>query len=507
MNTLRVILGDQLTRSISSLSGLDPANDQILMVEVPRETTYVGHHKQKLVLILSAMRHFADELRREGISVRYTQLDDPDNGGSFTGELKRAITELEPDRVVVTEPGEWRVLEEIIAWPDDFGIPVQVRKDDRFFATRDRFAAWADSRRQLRMEYFYRELRRETGLLMEGGKPVGGQWNFDPENRKTLPKNTNPPTRKFFPPDGQTKDVMALVERLHPENFGTVDNFDWPVTRNDALTLLDEFTDFVLPNFGDYQDAMKQDNAFLYHSLLSPALNIGLLTPAEVCRRAEAAYKNGTVPINAAEGFIRQILGWREYVRGVYWTYMPEYAASNALNAVRPLPWLYWSGETDMNCMRSAISDTRQYAYSHHIQRLMVTGNFALLAGVRPAEIEEWYLAVYADAFEWVELPNTHGMAIFADGGKLASKPYAASGAYINRMSDYCRYCRYDVKNKEGDDACPFNYLYWDFLIRNESHLAGIPRMAFPYKNLAGWDAAQKKTVRQNAARFLDSLE
>ena len=506
MSTLRIILGDQLTRSISSLRDLDPTLDQVLMVEVRRETTYVAHHKQKLVLVLSAMRHFAEELRREGINVRYTRLDDPENTGSFTGELKRALKGVSPDRIVVTEPGEWRVLEEIMTWSNELAIPTGVRQDDRFYATRARFKEWAAERRALRMEYFYRDLRRETGLLMKDGEPVGGKWNFDPENRKSLPKNVEPPTRCVFPPDETTREVMALIEKEYPDNFGELENFGWPVTREQALQLCDEFIERVLPGFGDYQDAMKEGNAFLFHSLLSPALNLGLITAKEVCERAEAAYLEGSVPINAAEGFIRQILGWREYVHGVYWTYMPGYADTNVLKAERRIPWFYWSGETDMNCMKCAISDTRRFAYSHHIQRLMVTGNFALLAGVHPREIEEWYLAVYADAFEWVELPNTHGMAIFADGGMLASKPYAASGAYINRMSDYCRNCRYDVRQKEGEEACPFNYLYWDFLIRNEETLSDNPRMAFPYKTLSSWDDARRKTVRRDAARFLDSL-
>lgn len=506
MSTLRIILGDQLTRSISSLHDLDPARDQVLMVEVRRETTYVAHHKQKLVLVLSAMRHFAEELRREGISVRYTRLDDPENTGSFTGELKRAVDDISPDRIVVTEPGEWRVLEEIWRWSDELSIPIDVRQDDRFFASRERFQKWAVDRRALRMEYFYRDLRRETGLLMKDGEPAGGKWNFDPENRKRLPKDLEPPTRRMFSPDDTTRAVMALVERVYPDNFGELENFGWPVTRDQAIQLLDEFVERVLPDFGDYQDAMKEGSAFLFHSLLSPALNLGLITAREVCKRAEAAYLEGGVPINAAEGFIRQILGWREYVRGIYWTYMPDYKDTNVLNAERPLPWFYWSGETEMNCMKCAISDTRRFAYSHHIQRLMVTGNFALLAGVQPREIEEWYLAVYADAFEWVELPNTHGMAIFADGGMLASKPYAASGAYINRMSDYCRNCRYDVRQKEGERACPFNYLYWDFLIRNEETLSDNPRMAFPYKTLSSWSDERRKTARRDAARFLESL-
>jgi deoxyribodipyrimidine photolyase-related protein len=269
---------------------------------------------------------------------------------------------------------------------------------------------------------------------------------------------------------------------------------------------LEHFIAEALPRFGDHQDAMMAGEAFLFHSLISSALNIGLLTPREVCLRAEREYHAGDAPLNAVEGFIRQILGWREFVRGIYWRHMPDYAAVNALGADRPLPGFYWSGDTGMNCVAEAVGQTRRHAYSHHIQRLMVTGNFALLAGVRPQEIEDWYLAVYADAFEWVEMPNTLGMAVFADGGLLASKPYAASGAYIDRMSDFCAGCAYDVKQKTGPKACPFNALYWAFLIRNEKALSGNPRMAMPYRTLAGWPEKRKAALTRSAEAFLDTL-
>ncbi|MBS0561029.1 MAG: cryptochrome/photolyase family protein, partial [Proteobacteria bacterium] len=353
------------------------------------------------------------------------------------------------------------------------------------------------------------ELRRETGILMQGpdgGEPAGGEWNYDHDNRKALPCNEPVPARRRFPPDEITRSVMALVAARFQGHFGDLEDFGWPVTREDALAALDDFIAIALPRFGTYQDAMKQGEAFLFHSLLSPCLNLGLLLPHEVCAAAERAWRDGHAPLNAAEGFIRQILGWREYVRGIYWSRMPAYAESNALNARRPMPWFYWTGETPMNCLRQSIGEIRRNAYGHHIQRLMVTGNFALLAGIAPAEIEEWYLAVYADAFEWVELPNVHGMAIFADGGLLASKPYAASGAYIDRMSDYCTGCAFDPKQKAGPRACPFNYLYWEFLIRNETVLAGNPRMAMPYRTLAGFSDARRAQIRRDAAGFLDGL-
>ena len=506
MKTLRFILGDQLTRSISSLDGLDKANDVVLMVEVWDETTYAPHHKQKIVLVLSAMRHFADELRKEGVTVDYVKLWEPGNTNTFTGELGRAMARHLPDCVVLTEPSEWRVEEMVKGWQAELNTPVHMRVDNRFIATRDRFSVWAGDKKQYRMEFFYREMRRETNLLMDGDKPEGGEWNYDSENRKSLPASVKLPTRRRFEPDAITRDVMGMVATKFPAHFGTLDHFGWPVTRAEALEALDNFVKIGLPHFGDYQDAMKTGETFLFHSLIAPALNIGLLTALEVCERAEAAYRNGRAPLNATEGFIRQILGWREYVRGLYWLKMPGYGKTNALSAMRALPALYWTADTPMHCLSEVVKSTRDYAYSHHIQRLMITGNFALLAGFSPAEVEEWYLAVYADAFDWVELPNTHGMALFADGGIMASKPYAASGAYIDRMSNFCGSCFYDVKQKTGPKACPFNYLYWAFLIRNEDALKGNVRMAMPYRNLSKWSDAEKQLRVDEAEAFLDGL-
>jgi deoxyribodipyrimidine photolyase-related protein len=501
MRTLRFVLGDHLTRDISSLRDIDPANDIVLMVEVAEETTYVRHHKQKIAFILSAMRHFAAALVAEGIAVDYVRLDDPANTGTFTGELARAVARHKLARVVVTEPGEWRVLEAMRDWPD-----TEIREDDRFFASHQRFRHWAAARKTYRMEYFYRELRRETGLLMDGDEPAGGQWNFDHDNRKRLPKGLAVPTRTRFAPDAITQEVIDLVGRRFADHFGDLEPFGWAVTREDALRAFDSFIRVCLADFGDYQDAMKAGEGFLFHSVLSPYLNVGLLTAREVCAAAEAAWQKGAAPLNAVEGFIRQILGWREYVRGIYWARMPDYRTTNALDADRALPLLYWSGETDLNCLRQAIGDIRRTAYGHHIQRLMVTGNFALLAGVAPAQIEDWYLSVYADAFEWVELPNVHGMVMFADGGLLASKPYAASGAYINRMSDYCAGCAYDPAVKSGPKACPFNYMYWNFLIRNEKRLSANPRMAMPYRTLAGFTAERRVEIAREAEAFLSRL-
>ena len=504
--SLRFVLGDQLNRRVSSLIDLDLAHDTVLLVEVRDEATYVRHHKQKIAFLFAAMRHFAAELEAEGVTVDYVHLTDPHNAGSFTGELKRAVARHAPERVVVTEPGEWRVWDMMQDWRETLPVPLEIRSDNRFLCPREDFARWAEGRHHLRMETFYRGMRRRTGLLMDGGEPVGGRWNFDPDNRKRLPKGHRLPDRIGFQPDATTRETIALVEREFADHFGDLATFSWPVTRADALAALKHFIAVCLPTFGDYQDAMKAGAPYLYHALLSPPLNAGLLTAEEVCWAAERAYRDGSAPLNCVEGFIRQILGWREYVRGVYWARMPEYRETNALGAGRDLPWFYWSGVTTLNCIANVVADTRRHAYAHHIQRLMVTGNFALIAGLEPAQVEEWYLIVFADAYEWVELPNVHGMVLWADGGVMGSKPYAASGAYIDRMSDYCTGCAYDVKVKAGPDACPFNYLYWNFLIENEDKLAGNQRMMMPYRTLRGMGEHRRIEIQQDAARFLGSL-
>ena len=506
MKTLRLVLGDQLSTDISSLVDIDAAKDVVLMLEVDDECRYVPHHQQKIVLFLSSMRHFAHQLRERGLKVDYVRLDDSANKGSLTSEVERALTRHQVQRLVLTEPGEWRIQAMIENWSHKFGLPVDMRSDHRFFASKQRFKEWAKGRRSWRMEHFYREMRRETQILMVGDQPEGGIWNFDAQNRKSLPTDVFLPKRLRFEPDSTTREVMDLVAQRFGDHFGKLDTFSWPVTRVQALVVLQDFIANSLQWFGDYQDAMKSDETFLYHSLLAPSLNLGLLSPREVCAAVEDAWRADRIPINAAEGFIRQVLGWREYVRGVYWMMMPDYVNANALGTNRPLPEFYWTGETDMRCLSKTIKSTRVTAYSHHIQRLMITGNFALLAGIAPREIERWYLAVYADAVEWVEMPNTMGMAIFADGGKMASKPYASSGAYINRMSDFCKGCAYDVKKKTGPKACPFNYLYWAFLTRNQAHLDNNPRMAMPYRTLAKWSLKKKRNNLDEAESFLASL-
>ncbi len=477
------------------------------MVEVVEEATYVRHHQKKIAFLFSAMRHFADELRVDGWQVDYVRLDDSGNTGSFTGEVARAAAHLKPARVLVTEPGEWRVLELMRGWSAALGLPVEILPDDRFICSIDRFKAWAGTRKQLRMEYFYRDMRRETGLLMEGDQPVGGQWNFDHDNRKAAKPDLFVPEPLRFENDAITRDVLDLVARRFGNHIGTLEPFWFAVTRTDALRAVDHFIDVALPSFGDYQDAMLTGQRFLFHAVVSMYLNAGLIGPQEVCGKVEAAYGKGGIPLNAAEGFIRQVIGWREYVRGIYWLKMPEYVDQNYFGHTRPLPDFYWTGQTDMKCLREAVTQTIEEAYAHHIQRLMVTGNFALLAGIDPKAVHEWYLAVYADAYEWVELPNTLGMSQFGDGGVLASKPYAASGAYINRMSNYCKGCHFDVKQRTGPQACPFNALYWDFLSRNRSKLGGNPRMGQMYATYDRFAPEEQIRIATSAATFLATLE
>ena len=505
MGVLRLVLGDQLSPGLSSLEDAGPG-DVVLMAEVAEEATYVRHHKKKIAFLFAAMRHFAEELRSAGLRVRYVRLDDPGNQGSLRGEVARAL-EDDPSlsAVIVTKPGEWRLLQDMETWRDLMPVPVDLREDSRFIVPRTEFYAWAKGRKQLRMEFFYRDVRRKTGLLMDGDEPAGEQWNFDHDNRKRLPKSLVPPPRFLPPADAVTQDVIALVAERFPDHFGDLEPWVFATTRAGAEAARDHFIGEILPGFGDWQDAMAKGEPWLWHSLLSIYINCGLLEPLDVCRRAEAEWREGRAPLNAVEGFIRQIIGWREYVRGIYWLKMPGYGQTNTLNAHRPLPDFYWTGDTGMRCMAEAIGQTKRHAYAHHIQRLMVTGNFALIAGLDPAEVNDWYLLVYADAYEWVELPNTHGMALHADGGLMASKPYAASGNYINKMSDYCSGCAYDVTAKTGPKACPFNFLYWDFIARNRESLSGNPRMALIYKALDRLDPASLSAMRDEASVFLGS--
>lgn len=506
MTVLIPLLGDQLSDDLAALKAVPPGDAVVLMMEVGAEATYVRHHKQKIALVFSAMRHFAERLRSRGWRVDYVRLDGPENGQSFDAEVVRAARRHGATRIVTVEGGEWRVLAAQRGWAALTGLPCEIMPDDRFLIGRAEFADWAAGRKRLVMEDFYRMMRARTGLLMDGANPAGGRWNLDTENRKTPAKGQGFPPVPVYPPDAVRAEVLALVGERFADHFGSLDGFNWPVTREEAVVALEDFIDHRLARFGDWQDAMVAGEDVLHHSLLSPLLNCGLLTPLEVCRAAEAAYRAGDVPLNAAEGFIRQILGWREYVRGIHWIAGPDYTARNHLGATRDLPDFYWTGDTDMRCLSQAIDATRRNAMAHHIQRLMVLGNFAMLIGADPAQVHEWYLVVYADAYEWVEAPNVIGMSQFADGGLMGSKPYAGGGAYINRMSDYCRGCAYNVKQRTGPGACPFNSLYWDFLARHRETLKGNQRL---WRMYDGWDRfapEEQLAIRAQAQGFLGSL-
>jgi deoxyribodipyrimidine photolyase-related protein len=502
MRRLILVLGDQLDLQASALDGFDRAQDAVWMAEVAEESTHIWSGLPRIALFLSAMRHFAQELRALGRPLHYTRLDDADNRGSLAAQLAYDLARLRPQELVLTAPGDWRVLRALQATAQTAGIPLTLRDDHHFYTTVREFAAHARGRKSLRMEYFYREQRRRHAVLMDGDEPAGGRWNYDSDNRQPFgadgPGFLPQPPR--FAPDATTQEVLALVRQRFAGHPGSLDTFAWPVTRAQALQALHAFITERLPHFGPWQDAIWPGEPWLYHAQLGAALNLKLLNPREVVQAAEAAYRAGLVPLSSAEGFIRQLLGWREYVRGVYWTRMPGYLEENALDAHEPLPAWYWDGRTDLACLRDAITQTLQHGYAHHIQRLMVTGLYALLLGVEPKEVHAWYLGVYVDAVEWVELPNTLGMSQYADGGLLASKPYIASGKYIERMSPLCKGCRYDPAQRTGERACPVTTLYWDFLLRHEARLAANPRTALQVKNLARLDDTERTAVQDRAA-------
>ena len=511
---LLLLLGDQLAEDSAALRALDPRQDAVLMVEAPGEATQVWSHQARIVLFLSAMRHCRDTLRARGLVVHYIALDDSPLPG-LAQRLGEALQALAPQTLRCIEAGEWRLQQDIAATAAAAGVPLQVLPDEHFLCSRQAFAQWASRHgRQLRMEFFYREMRRTHRVLLDAaGAPEGGQWNFDADNRRAYPK-AGPgliPPPEFFAPDALTQQVIAEVQQRFAGHPGSLQRFVWPVTRAQALQALQCFIDSRLAGFGDFQDAMWSHTPFGWHSLLSTSLNLHLLDPREVVAAAEAAFRAGAAPLAAAEGFVRQILGWREFIRGVYWLDMPGMAKANHLDHHRALPAWYWTGQTQMACARDAITQTLDTGYAHHIQRLMVTGLFALLAEVEPARVADWYLAVYVDAVEWAELPNVAGMALFANGGRFTSKPYVASGAYIQRMSNHCGGCRYAPTAKDaarsGKPTCPFTVLYWNFLDRHEALLAANPRTALMAKNVARLGDEARAALRAEATALLERVD
>jgi len=501
LRCLVVVLGDQLDLNAAAFDGFEASLDAAWMAEVAEEATHVWSSKPRIVMFLTAMRHFALDLRAAGRPLHYTRLDDLGNRGSLCAQLRSDLQRLRPARLVMTAPGDWRVLQAIKALAQANDLPLDIHEDRHFFGSIAGFAEHAKGRRSLRMEYFYREQRKRHDVLMQGDEPIGGQWNFDADNREAFGA-AGPgavPPRTVFEPDAITREVIALVDTRFTCHPGRLDRFGWPVTRAQALRSLQAFIRERLPLFGRFQDAMWPGDPWLYHAHLSAALNLKLLNPREVVAAAEAAHRDGHAPLASVEGFIRQILGWREYVRGVYWTQMPGYLERNALDAQEDLPAWFWTGATDMACLRDALAQTLEHGYANHIQRLMVTGLYTLMLGVQPKQVHAWYLAVYVDAVEWVELPNTLGMSQYADGGVMGSKPYIATGKYIQRMSPHCKGCRYDPAQRSGDGACPFTTLYWDFLMRHEKVLARNPRMTLQVKNVARLTDAQKQAVQERA--------
>lgn len=509
MRDLILVLGDQLSFSSPAFADIDPEQDTVLMIEAGGEATAVWSHKARIVLFLSAMRHFANGVAERGWPLDYVQLDAA-GPADFGQRLQQALQRHRPRTLRVVEAGEWRMQQLIAEACEREGVALRWLDDTHFLCSRAEFTRWARGKKELRLEFFYREMRRKSDVLMAGGEPVGGQWNFDVDNRSPYPKRSGPgqiPPPATFAPDAITREVMDLVGRQFSTHPGELAQFAWAVTREQALQALQIFIEQRLPQFGKYQDAMWTDTPTGWHSLLSAALNLHLLDPREVVSAAEQAWRQGRVPLESAEGFIRQVLGWREFIRGVYWLDMPSIKDANHYAHTRDLPAWFWTGDTQMACMRDALKQTLALGYAHHIQRLMVTGNFALLAELSPQQVGDWYLAVYVDAIEWVELPNTAGMALHACGPRFTSKPYVASGAYIHRQSNYCQGCRYEPSKRTGETACPFTTLYWHFIDRHEAALSASPRTALMAKNLQKLDPAERAAISVRAAEMLETLD
>jgi deoxyribodipyrimidine photolyase-related protein len=492
---LVVVLGDQLDGHSAAFDGFDKAEDVILQMEVSEEASYIPQHRRRLALFFAAMRHFRDEQRGRGRRVEYSCLDDEANRGSLSAELQRHARQLKPERIIILEPGDWRVRKALA----DLPLPIEFCADRHFLCSRETFDSFADDHKNMVLETFYRFMRQQLGILIDDdGGPTGGAWNRDSENRESFGRKRAPaiPAPPHFTPDATTREVVALVRRVFPDNPGRLDDFDLPVDRVQARRALHDFLAHRLGSFGRYQDAMRGGEAFLFHSRLSVPLNLHMLHPKDV---VDAALGQRDVPLNSLEGFIRQIIGWREFVHGIYWRLMPAYAERNALDAELPVPRFFWTGETDMRCLHEAIGHTIDHGYAHHIERLMVLGQFCLLLGVRPYDVHRWHMSMFVDAIDWVSLPNALGMSQHADAGVMGTKPYAASGAYINRMSDHCAHCRFDPRKSVGDDACPFTTLYWDFLARHAKQFRGNRRMTFPYRNLARKDPHEVSAIRRQA--------
>jgi deoxyribodipyrimidine photolyase-related protein len=502
---LILVLGDQLSDNNPVLRGAVAGKDHVLLAEVAEEANYVRHNRHKLVLIFAAMRRFAGSLREQGFTVHYFSYAQAID--SLSSAVETVLATAEFAAVDVCEPGEYRVLKSLQAMAQSTGLPVNIHPDTRFLCQLDEFAEWASGRKQLRMEYFYRLMRQRYQLLLQDdGEPEGGRWNYDRENRKGWRAAEAVPERPVVAMDEITAAVIAEVMDAFPDNPGDLSQFCYATDAATAQQQLDWFCEHALARFGTWQDGLAEESPWMFHSIISMYMNIGLLDPLQVCQQVEAQWRAGKCELAAAEGFIRQVLGWREYVRGIYWLHMPAYGKLNHFDAHTPLPDWFWTGETDMRCLSRALKQSLELGYAHHIQRLMVIGNFALLAGLDVEEVCEWYLAVYTDAFEWVELPNTAGMALFADGGIMASKPYAASGSYLKRQGNHCAACRYDPGQVTGSAACPYNALYWRFIDRHRAGLEKNGRMGLVLANWKRRSPADRHAIVEYAELSLPRI-
>lgn len=505
--TLRLVLGDQLNPGHSWFQQVDAQVVYVLM-EVRQETDYVLHHAQKILAIFAAMRDFARQLRAAGHRVRYVALESASNRQSIPGNLQALARHYGARSVQWQQPDEWRLDAQLQAWAATQPLAWDMVDSEHFLTARGELAALMQGRRQWLMEHFYRHMRRRHRLLLDAdGQPEGGRWNFDHDNRKPWPGT--PPQPPDWRPTHDHSGLWAMLQRCGVDSLGQPQAaaLRWPLNRAEALACLEAFIAQALPHFGDYEDAMASQAPRLFHSLLSFALNVKMLQPLEVIRRAEAAWRGGLAPLAAVEGFVRQILGWREYVRGIYWSCMPGYENRNALGHTLPLPRWFWTGDTGMRCLQLSIRQSLQTAHAHHIQRLMVIGNFALLAGLDPVALHRWYLGIYIDAFEWVELPNTLGMSQSADGGLIATKPYVSGAAYLQRMTDYCRGCAYDPRQRTGPRACPFNALYWDFFDRHSTALRDNHRLTLVYRQWQKMPPQQQEALRGQARQLRGRLD
>jgi deoxyribodipyrimidine photolyase-related protein len=510
IRNLVLIFGDQLSHRISSLDGFASQHDRVAMAELHSEATNVWCHKSRLVFFFSAMRHFRDELLERGFPVEYHALTaDPqqDQASDFPGIIRAYAERHAPKRLIATEPGDWQVRQLLIEACQSIKLPLELRPDRHFYCQAEEFSEWSADRKSLVLEYFYRWMRKQHGVLLdERGKPIGGEWNYDKENRRSFGKSGPPaiPPLKSFTPDKLTREVIKLVEKRFADHPGSTEHFSYPVDAAGAEEALQDFVQHRLSSFGDFQDAMWTETTFLSHSRLSAVMNAHLLDPQKAIAASIEAFQQGSAPINSVEGFVRQILGWREFVRGLYWMHMPGYAQLNELACDdRGVPSAYWNGKTEMNCIGQSMQTLVDHAYAHHIQRLMVLGLYAQLLGVHPYRFHEWHMAMYADAVDWVSLPNTLGMSQFGDGGIVGTKPYCASGNYIHRMSNYCSGCRYKPQVAVGDEACPITTMYWDFLSRHETKFANNGRMLFQIKNLSNKPNAERKQIRKRAEQIV----